>query len=169
MNDQAVAALADVLHADRSLLTMYEEASEKVGRELSTMLDEAAADHRKHEQILSGALASAEMQMVEPGEDVREFMEAHISHVRSAREEGDVLETLAVAERVNSMLCAAAAREELPEELTEVIAEHHADERMHASVLEDRAPHHSGSRAARHGISCMTGGMTDDRNPDDFE
>ena len=169
MNSQTAAALADLLHADRAIMAMYDDAAEKISAEASALLTDALADHRKHEELLVQALEAAEMQQVEASEDVRAIMDGQSLQIKAAREEGDVLESLVVAERVNSMLYETASREELPEELSELINEHHADVRMHVSILEERVPHLVGSRAARHGISCMTGGMTDDRNPDDFE
>jgi hypothetical protein len=169
MNEQAAAALADLLYADKALLAMYEEAAAVMSPETASIVAEAIEDHREHERLLHEALDSAEIPLAEPGEDMLALMEDQSRKVKAAREEADALEGLMLAERVNAMLYAAAGRELLSEELSEIIAEHHADERMHVSLLAERVPHLTGVAAARHGVACITGGMTDDRNPDDFE
>jgi hypothetical protein len=166
MNGQTVSALADLLHADRVLLDLYNEAQGRVSSETATMLEGAVDDHRRHEETLVQALQDAEMQLAEPSEDMQALMAEHLRQVRGAREEIDVLQTIMLAERLNAMLYETAEREDLPEELSEVISAHHADERMHASLIAERTPYVS---IPEHELACMTGGMTDDRNPDDFE
>lgn len=167
MNDQTAAAIADLLHADKALLGMYAEAEGRLSIETSAMLRDAMEDHRRHEEVLSGALKDAEMQTIEVSEDMRSLMDEHRRQIRAAREEGDVLDVLVLAERLNAMLYETAKREPLPEELSELIAAHHADERMHVSLIAQRVP--EVGRNEGHSVACMTGGLTDDRNPDDFE
>lgn len=167
MNQQAVAAITDLLHADKAMLWMFDEAKGLLSEESSALLDDAVEDHRRHEQVLSSALEDAEMQTVEASEDMLALLDEHKRHIRAARDEADVLDALALAERLNAVLYEAAGREELPEELGEAIAANHADVRMHASLIAERAP--QTRTGGDHNIACMTGGMTDDRNPDDFE
>lgn len=164
MNGQAAAALADLLHADRALLGMYDEAGGRLSTETATILQGAIADHRQHEQTLIEALEDAEMQVVDASEDLENLMAQHARRVHTATEEADVLDALMLAEQVNAMLYEAAERAGLPEELAELIADHHADERLHVSLIEERTP-----LDRQHAVACMTGGLTDDVNPDDFE
>jgi hypothetical protein len=167
MNGQTATALTNLLYADRALLGMYDEASSRLSEGTVDVLRGAVEDHHRHESFLAEALEAAEMQVVEVSEDLGLLMEEHRHRVRSARDESEVLEVLTLAERLNAVLYEAAEREDLPEELSELLAEHHADERMHVSLLAERAPQVAGHR--EHEIACMTGGLTDDRNPDDFE
>jgi hypothetical protein len=166
MNDQTAAALTDVLHADRALIGMYGEACRTVSDDTAEVLRSAADDHRRHEALLVEALDDADIPLVEVSLDMRVLMEEHAGRVRSGRDENEILHALMLAERLNSVLYDIAEREALPEELSDLIAEHHADERMHASLIAERTPLAGGHE---HEIACMTGGMTDDRNPDDFE
>ena len=167
MNGQSAAALADLLHADHVLLDLYESAMGSLSAETTQMLSEAIHDHRVHESELLEAIETADLQLSEPSDDVRLLMEEHVMKIARATEEHEVLETLMLAERLNSMLYETAERENMPEELSDVIADHHADERMHASLIAERMP--EVSSMGSHAVSCMTGGMTDDINPDDFD
>lgn len=167
MNGQSAATLTDLLHTDRQLSEMYGRAMGMVGPDTHDLLREAMEDHRRHEDELARAIESAEMQLQEPGEDVKALLADHVKKIASGGEEREILESLLLAERLNALLYEAAERADLPEELSEVITDHHADERMHASLIAQRMPELG--HASSHAVSCMTGGMTDDINPDDFD
>jgi len=134
--------------------------------ETSAVLREAVEDHRRHQLSLAEALEEAEMQPTEPSEDMQLLMEEHGHRVRVARDERDVLDALVLAERLNAMLYERAEQQDLPEELSEVITQQHADERLHVELIAERAPELP--VFAEHGLSCVTG-MTDDISPDDFD
>lgn len=168
MNGQTAATLSDLLYADRVLMEIYSEVLEKVSGDTAAALLEAAEDHRRHESALEQACTQAEMELSEAGEDVVDLMNEHLRLVRGSRNESAVLEALVLAERANSVLYGIAEREELPEELGDLIAEQHADERMHVGLITDRVPH-SAQLSDDHNVACFTGGMTDDINPDDFD
>lgn len=168
MNGQTVATLSDLLYADRVLMEIYTEVLDKVSAETSAALAEAAEDHLRHEAALQEACAQAEMDLSVASEDVVELMNEHLRLVRTSRNESAVLEALVLAERANSVLYGIAERDELPEELGDLIAEQHADERMHVNLITDRVPH-SAQLSDDHNVACFTGGMTDDINPDDFD
>lgn len=167
MNGQTAAALADLLHADQALIGIYGQAATRVSPETASAIQEAIEDHRNHEQMLTEALAEAEMQTIDASEDVQSLMAEHSRQVSQANAEREVLNVLVLAEQLNAMLYGAALREDLPEELSDLIAEQHADERLHVSLIQQRVP--LISQGHDHDISCMTGGLTDDKNPDDFD
>ena len=166
MNGQTATALADLLYADRELIGMYEDASARLSPDTAVLLKEAIDDHQRHEALLSEAVDSIEMQLAEPSEDMQLLMEEHRHRVRMARDERDVLDVLILAERLNALLYEKAEMQDLPEELSEVITEQHADERLNVELIAERAPELSAQ--SEHGVACMTG-MTDDINPDDFD
>lgn len=167
MNGQTAAAVADLLHADQALIRIYDEALTRVSTETAAALEDAVEDHRRHEQLLTEALADAEMQQIDASDDIQSLMAEHERQVRQALNEREVLNSLVLAEQLNAMLYETAQREELPEELEDIITEHHADERLHVSLIAERAPRIS--QGHDHDLSCMTGGLTDDKNPDDFD
>lgn len=167
MDGQTAVALAELLHADQALLRIYDDALGRVTPETSSALQEAMQDHARHEKALAAALEETEMQSVEPGDDVRALMEEHGRQIRQARDEHEVLNVLMLAEQFNAALYESAEREGLPEELSEIIADQHADERLHASLIAERVPYVEAGHD--HNIACMTGGLTDDKNPDDFD
>lgn len=168
MNGQTTATLSDLVYADKVLMSIYTEVLGKVSAETATILADAEEDHRRHQAHLRAACEQAEVDLSEAGEDVVELMNEHLRMVKANRTEQSLLGVLALAERANAMLYEIAEREDLPEELEELVAEHHADERMHVSLLADRAPHVS-QIADEHNVACFTGGGTDDINPDDFD
>lgn len=167
MNGQTAAALADLLHADQALITIYDDALSRLSTETASVIESAVDDHRRHEQLLTDALGDAEMQSVEPSEDVQALMREYARQVRTARAEREVLNVLVLAEQFNAMLYDNASRDELPEELDEIITSQHADERLHASLIAERTPQIA--MGLDHDLACMTGGLTDDKNPDDFD
>lgn len=167
MNGQTAAALADLLHADQALIGIYSQAASRVSSDTAAAIEEAIEDHRQHEQLLTEALADAEMQTIDASEDVQSLMAEHARQIGQARGEREVLNVLMLAEQLNAMLYGTALREELPEELSDLIAEQHADERLHVSLIQQQVP--KVTTGHEHDISCMTGGLTDDKNPDDFD
>lgn len=168
MNGQTASTLSDLLYADRVLMQIYDDVLDRVGAETASALRDAASDHRRHGAALEQACALVDMELAEAGDDVIELMEEHLRLVRSGRDEASLLEALVLAERANAVLYGFAEREELPEELGDLVAEQHADERMHVGILTDRVPH-ARRIADEHNVACFTGGMTDDINPDDFD
>lgn len=169
MNGQTAASLSDLLYADRALAQLYDNAAGKVANEEArTQLTEIAADHRRHERELAEACAQADMQIDDAAEDVVDLMAAHETLVLTARNDGSVIEVLEMAERANAVLYEVAERQDLPEELSDLVVENHADERLHVSMMAEQMP--IGRHAANdHDLACMTGGITDDKNPDDFD
>lgn len=168
MNGQTAATLSDLLHADRVLLQMYDDVLGKVGPETAGVLRDASEDHRRHGEALEQACSQVEMELAEAGEDVVELMDEHLRLVRAGRDEASLLEALMLAERANALLYGIAEREDLPEELDDLITEQHADERMHVGMISERAPHVP-RISDEHNMACFTGGITDDINPDDFD
>lgn len=168
MNGRTATAIADLLHADRAMIELYDAAVSKLDPEHAASLESAMEDHRRHERALDDACAEAEMQIVDVSDDLKTLLDEHARIVQSATHDGDVLEALLLAERLNSLLYETAQREDLPEELDEIIADHHADERLHASLITERGSSIS-PQSAIPDAACMPTGFTDDRNPDDFE
>lgn len=168
MNGQTAATLSDLLHADRVLMQIYDDVLERVGPETAGALREASDDHRRHGQALEQACAQVDMELAEAGEDIVNLMEEHLRLVRANRDEASLLEGLVLAERANALLYGIAEREDLPEELGDLITEQHADERMHVGMITERAPHVP-RISDEHNMACFTGGITDDINPDDFD
>lgn len=168
MNGQEAATISDLVHSDKVLLEMYRYAVGRLSSETATILADVIDDHERHEGLLESACEQADMEISEPAEDVTALMEQHLRLIRSAMDEVSMLETLSLAEHANSLLYAIAEREDLPEGLDEVVTGQHADERLHASILSSRMPQSSGL-TDQHDVACMTHGLTDDRNPDDFE
>lgn len=168
MDGQTAATLSDLLYADRALMHIYDDIMDRVDSDTAGALREAAEDHRRHGKALETACEQVEMQLSEAGDDIVELMAEHMRLIKSGRDEAALLEALVLAERANSLLYGVAERENLPEELGDLIAEQHADERMHVGILTDRVPH-ARRIADDHNVACFTGGMTDDINPDDFD
>lgn len=168
MNGRAAATLSDLVHSDKALLEMYRYAVGRLSTDTAAVLADVIDDHERHERLLESACENAEMELSEPADDVSALMEQHLRLLHSAMDEVSMLQTLSLAEHANSLLYGIAEREELPEGLDEVVTGQHADERLHASILSSRIPQASGL-TDQHDIACMTHGLTDDRNPDDFE
>lgn len=161
-------AMQDVLYAGRVLIQMYDEALPRLGADSASELARVAEEHRERSGRLAEAVDQADFGMAEAGDDMSSLMNAHLRLVRSAIDESSILQTLELAEQTASLLCEVAERYDLPEEVDELVSEQHAADRLHASVLADRVPRTAGVMDA-HPVACVTGGMTDDRSPDDFE
>lgn len=139
MNENTVQAISDVSYADRTLLELYQLIAERAASEVGPAFDDAMEDHERHQTALETACEDAELSLGEPGDDVVELMREHVRAVEEARDLQEMLAVLKLAEHANSVLYAVAEREELPEELDELISEQHADERLHVSLIAERA------------------------------
>lgn len=135
MNGNMAQALSDVAYADRTLLELYQRIVERTSSDVGPAFEDAMEDHQRHQASLETACEQVEIPLGGPGDDVVELMEEHVRAVEEARDVQEMLAVLTLAEHVTSVLYAVAEREDLPEELSDLITELHADERLHVSLF----------------------------------
>lgn len=184
-------AMESVLYADRKTAELYAKAAGKVSGEVAESLRSLGEDYASNARRLADELDDASTQ---PAEEIRLLEQDLLRMIDDAIGEADVLEALLMAERTNGVLFRAADQTEPPISQARLLAKHHEDQQHHARFIEARIPqasrfgagepasggmgvhaleadrrHEDGSTApVDQGLTCITG-MTDDRNPDDFE
>lgn len=175
MNDQETAHTLDaLLYVDQMTVRLYDEAIARVDEETSATLQKFRDDHQKHVERLQQWSSQKGRQAEQPASDVTALVDEHARVMRASTGQDAAMEALLLAERTNAMLYSAAEDAQTGADIGKMLADFHFDEQRHVSYVEGRVPVLVGMPSAAtmgdgHDIACMTGGMTDDKNPDDFE
>lgn len=173
MNEQETARTLDaLLYMDRMTVRLYDEAIAKLDEQTTATLTKFRDDHQRHEQRL-GRLAGGR-KPEDPSDDVKSLVEEHARVMRAAQGRDAIMEALLIAERTNAAMYDAADNLQTSGDISQTLSQHHADEHTHVEFVEQHVPVlaaviSGAGESGQHEISCMTGGLTDDRNPDDFE
>jgi len=175
MDERSVTRTLDtLLYLNEMTVRLYDDAAARVSDDVSKHLAEYRDDHQRHAERLREIARKKGRQPEEPAEDTKALASGNAQLVRNATGEDAVMEALLVAARTNAALYETAEGLDLGHDALEIIAEQHADERRHVEYITQHAPQYASVASGpqpggKEAISCLTGGLTDDRSPDDFE
>lgn len=174
-----LAMVSELRHLDEQTVKLYDAVLRKIDdRQTAEQLGRFRGDHERHAQELTRALTSRYDVPQQPTDEFRRYMEEQVTLIERSSGFDEIMQRLLLSEEAAAAEYAAAERLEMTDELSRLVHEFHADEVRHVAWVEQHTPVPAGveggggwkpSRASGDDISCMTGSLTDDRNPDDFE
>lgn len=170
MNDrETLAVIGELRHLDEQTVKLYDTAIGKVQeRQLTDQLQQFRADHERHVRELGDQMVRMGRKPVGPTEDFRKFLAKELEMLQQASDEAEVMRLLVLAEESAAAEYANTMQHDLPKDVSQLLTKNHDDEVRHVQYVEAHVPVGAGV-SGRHDVACMTGGMTDDINPDDFE
>jgi hypothetical protein len=174
MNDQHVEhALGNLLECDRRAVALYDEVEQQSDDELARTLVDFRHDHQRRIERIEELCTNEGIEPLQPEADVVSLLDENQRLTHAVRGREALLESLLIAELANAAFYATVESLDLPSEVADVIADHHAEEGLHTAFIAGRVPALPTLAAqggqTGHEVTCFTGGLTDDINPDDLD